>query len=196
MGRTSIFLSKILSLAGVALAASPKWEFVQNGTSGVLALEAIVVSPTLAIFMDRATNDPLMINGAPAWASLWNFRTNTATALKLITDSFCASGGFLSNGTMVGNHFKLRYSVLIGLHINRSASAEISLSSQLHKTAVWAFAFSNLATTRTAKDVPLSKTPPPFTWLQIDGIHLLLGFSTDLWYVSYFLLRIFLLKIS
>ncbi|KAF8909784.1 copper radical oxidase [Gymnopilus junonius] len=65
MRRTTILLSKILTLTGVAFAATPKWEFVQNGTSGVLALEAIVVSPTL------------------------------------ITDSFCASGGFLSNGTMV-----------------------------------------------------------------------------------------------
>jgi hypothetical protein len=90
-----------LSLAGIAFAAAPQWEFVQNGTSGVLALEAIVVSPTLAIFFDRATNDPLMIDGHTAWGALWNLETNRATALNLITDSFCASGGFLSNGTMV-----------------------------------------------------------------------------------------------
>ncbi|PPQ85496.1 hypothetical protein CVT25_006576 [Psilocybe cyanescens] len=98
MRHLSQVLAFAVSVYGAAL--SPKWEFVQNGTSGILALEAIVVSPTLAIFFDRATNDPMQIDGHPAWGALWNFRTNTATPLRLITDSFCASGGFLSNGTM------------------------------------------------------------------------------------------------
>ncbi|KDR68319.1 hypothetical protein GALMADRAFT_231487 [Galerina marginata CBS 339.88] len=96
-----ISLSRLLVLVGATAAATPGWEFVQNGTSGILALEAIVVSPTLAVFFDRATNDPLMIDGHTAWGALWNFKTNTASPLRLITDSFCASGGFLSNGTMV-----------------------------------------------------------------------------------------------
>ncbi|PFH46926.1 copper radical oxidase [Amanita thiersii Skay4041] len=77
------------------------WHFVQNGTSGVLALEAMVVSPTLAIIFDRPTNDPLTINGHPAWGALWNFETNTARAIDVVSDSFCASGSFLSNGTML-----------------------------------------------------------------------------------------------
>lgn len=81
--------------------AGAGWNFVQNGTSGILALEAIFVSPTLAIFFDRATNDPLTINDHPAWGALWNQETNTATALDVKSDTFCASGGFLSNGTMV-----------------------------------------------------------------------------------------------
>ncbi|KAH9480911.1 Aldehyde oxidase GLOX [Psilocybe cubensis] len=95
-------LSQVLAVAGAAYGAAvgPQWEFVQNGTSGILALEAIVVSPTLAIFFDRASNDPLQVNGHPAWGALWNFRTNTASPLDLVSDSFCASGGFLSNGTM------------------------------------------------------------------------------------------------
>ncbi|PFH46652.1 copper radical oxidase [Amanita thiersii Skay4041] len=82
------------------------WNFVQNGTSGIVALEAIVVSPTLAVFFDRATNDPLTLDNHPAWGALWNFETNTARPLEVISDSFCASGGFLSNGTMVsvGGH--------------------------------------------------------------------------------------------
>ncbi|TFK33493.1 glyoxal oxidase precursor, partial [Crucibulum laeve] len=77
------------------------WHFVQNGTSGILALEAIIVSPTLAIFFDRANNDPLTINNHSAWGALWNMETNTATALDVVSDTFCASGGLISNGTMV-----------------------------------------------------------------------------------------------
>jgi len=82
-------------------AASSGWHFVQNGTSGIVALESIIISDNLAIFFDRATNDPLQVNGHTAWGSLYNLETNTASPLDLITDSFCASGGFLSNGTMV-----------------------------------------------------------------------------------------------
>ncbi|KAJ7165641.1 glyoxal oxidase N-terminus-domain-containing protein [Mycena crocata] len=84
------------------VAGEAKWEFVQNGTSGVLALESIIVSPTLAIFFDSARiGDPLMINGHSTWGALWNMRTNVATGLEVFSDTFCASGGFLSNGTMV-----------------------------------------------------------------------------------------------
>ncbi|KAF8500736.1 glyoxal oxidase precursor [Gautieria morchelliformis] len=92
----------LFSLLGVAAGAGTGWQFVQNGTTGILALEAMIVSPTLAIMFDRASNDPLMVNGHSAWGALWNLETNTASPLNLVTDSFCASGGFLSNGTMVG----------------------------------------------------------------------------------------------
>jgi hypothetical protein len=91
----------LFSLLGVAAAAGAGWQFVQNGTTGILSLEATVVSPNLILMFDRASNDPLMINGHSAWGALWNLETNTASALDVVSDSFCASGGFLSNGTMV-----------------------------------------------------------------------------------------------
>jgi hypothetical protein len=51
---------------------------------------------------DRATNDPLKTpNGKVAWGQLWNLETSQTTALELISDTFCASGAILSNGTMV-----------------------------------------------------------------------------------------------
>lgn len=91
----------LLSRRVAAAAAAPEWNFVQNGTSGVLALEAIFVSPTLAVFFDRASDDPLQIDGHAAWGALWNIETNTASPLNVISDTFCASGTMLSNGTMV-----------------------------------------------------------------------------------------------
>ncbi|TFK65670.1 glyoxal oxidase precursor [Pluteus cervinus] len=91
-----IWLSTLASATAI-----PRWQFIQNGTTGVLALEAIVVSPTLAVIFDRATNDPLLVDGHTAWGALWDFETNTASPLNLVTDTFCASGGLLSNGTMV-----------------------------------------------------------------------------------------------
>lgn len=97
------FLSYIALGAGFATAATdPSWSFeLQNMTSGVLALESIVVSPNLVIFFDRATDDPLQINNHSAWGALWDLETSTVQPLDLITNSFCASGALLSNGTMV-----------------------------------------------------------------------------------------------
>lgn len=105
------FLSSLVFGAGSAIAATEaSWSFeLQNTTSGVLALESIVVSPTLAIFFDRATDDPLQINNHSAWGALWDLETSTVQPLDLITNSFCASGALLSNGTMVCHYYDLRF---------------------------------------------------------------------------------------
>ncbi|KNZ74338.1 hypothetical protein J132_07195 [Termitomyces sp. J132] len=50
---------------------------------------------------DRPQNDPLQLNGFSVWGAFWHFETNTVSPVSLISDSFCGSGGFLSNGTMV-----------------------------------------------------------------------------------------------
>ncbi|KAJ7165639.1 glyoxal oxidase N-terminus-domain-containing protein [Mycena crocata] len=96
LSKLAVFTALITTVSGA------QWEFVQNGTSGVLALEAIIVSPTLAVFFDLAgPGNPLTINGHSAWGGLWNLRTNQVTALDVVSDTFCASGGLLSNGTLV-----------------------------------------------------------------------------------------------
>ncbi|KAJ6470089.1 glyoxal oxidase N-terminus-domain-containing protein [Mycena vitilis] len=102
-----IRLGSLLSIAylffpSAAAPSAPQWKFTEVGNSGIVALESIVVSPTLAVFFDRATNDPLKNpDGKTAWGALWNMETNTVKPLELISDSFCASGALLSNGTMV-----------------------------------------------------------------------------------------------
>lgn len=92
-----------LALLGARLAiAEPSWTFeLQDTRSGIVALEAIVVSPTLVVFFDRASNDPLQINNHSAWGALWDLETSTVQPLNVLTNSFCASGALLSNGTMV-----------------------------------------------------------------------------------------------
>ena len=111
---TGTLSSSLSLLAAAASAAAAGWEFIDVGDSGVIALEMMIVSPTLAIFFDRASNDPLMINGHAAWGALWNLKTNKASALNLVTDTFCASGAFLSNGTMVND---LDLSFVLMLHV-------------------------------------------------------------------------------
>ncbi|KAF9069729.1 copper radical oxidase [Rhodocollybia butyracea] len=72
-----------------------------NGTTGITALEVILVSPTLILMMDRVSGDPLQIDGHQAWVELWDLETNTGIPVNAVTDTFCASGAVLSNGTMV-----------------------------------------------------------------------------------------------
>lgn len=110
----------VLLLLHIALAAFPciiaapapaGWTFVQNGTTGIVAIETVIVSPTLALILDRAQNDPLQLDGFSAWGAFWNLKTNTASPVSLVSDTFCGSGGFLSNGTMVSNMDCCRVSV-------------------------------------------------------------------------------------
>lgn len=100
-------IASLLSIISILQATpleprAPEWSFSVVGNSGIVALEAIVVSPTLAIFFDRASDDPLQINNHSAWGALWNLETNEVKALDVLSNSFCASGALLSNGTMVG----------------------------------------------------------------------------------------------
>ena len=145
LGTNHLAVNFAFVLASHLAAASNGWHFVQNGTSGIVALESIIVSDNLAIFFDRATNDPLQVNGHTAWGSLYNLETNTASPLDLITDSFCASGGFLSNGTMV--IFRTLVPLRYGLISRRSVLVATSLSFLKHTTAEWESGFGNLVMT-------------------------------------------------
>ncbi|KAI0705752.1 glyoxal oxidase N-terminus-domain-containing protein [Cerioporus squamosus] len=101
---TPISLALVPLLAAIANAApsAPGWRFdLKQVNSGITALESIVVSPNLAVFFDRASNDPLQVNNHSAWGALWNLQDSTVTPLELLTNSFCASGALISNGTMV-----------------------------------------------------------------------------------------------
>jgi len=160
-----------LYAALIATAQNLGWHFVQNGTSGIVALEAIVVSPTLAVFFDRATNDPLQVNGHTAWAALWNFETNTASPLDIITDSFCASGALLSNGTMVSTSLWITL-CFVSEYLIRLVLGVISLPFPKLRMEERVCESLNHATIRQVLVAKSSKTQKIFTSLKIDGIHL------------------------
>ena len=102
MKSTLLPLLSLFSAVVNAAPSAPGWRFdLKQVDSGIVALESIVVSPNLVLFFDRASNDPLQVNGHSAWGALWNLANSTVTPLELLTNSFCASGALLSNGTMV-----------------------------------------------------------------------------------------------
>ena len=97
-------LLPLLVSSSRAAPSAPGWKFdLKKVNSGIVALESIVVSPNLVLFFDRASNDPLQINNHSTWGALWNLAESTVSPLQVLSNSFCASGALLSNGTMV--HF-------------------------------------------------------------------------------------------
>ncbi|KAI0686469.1 glyoxal oxidase N-terminus-domain-containing protein [Cytidiella melzeri] len=95
-------LLTLATASTLAAPSAPQWRFdLKQTTSGIVALEAIVVSPSLVLMFDRASDDPLQINNHSAWGALWDLETSSVRALDVLTNSFCASGALISNGTMV-----------------------------------------------------------------------------------------------
>ncbi|OCH87409.1 copper radical oxidase [Obba rivulosa] len=89
-----------LDLAASSGSAS-QWTLEQKGTTGVNAMQLAVISDTHAIIMDKVEHNPLTVAGHPAWGALYNLKTNAVKALHVQSNSFCAGGTFLSNGTMI-----------------------------------------------------------------------------------------------
>ena len=79
------------------------WTLVQKGTTGVNAMQLAIVSATHALIMDKVEHNPLTVNdkGHPAWGALFNLNTYAVTPLRVQSNSFCAGGAFLGNGTLV-----------------------------------------------------------------------------------------------
>ncbi|KZS97524.1 glyoxal oxidase precursor [Sistotremastrum niveocremeum HHB9708] len=101
MSRFLSFFFLIPLASAVTHEIPAQWTLVQNGTTGVAAMQLSVVSPTLAIIFDKVEHNPLQIGNHSAWAALYNLETNVVTPLNLTSNSFCAGGTFLSNGTLL-----------------------------------------------------------------------------------------------
>ncbi|TFK54735.1 copper radical oxidase [Heliocybe sulcata] len=87
------------------LAESPSmvdtWTLEQKGSTGVHAMQLSIISPSHAIIVDKVEHNPLTIDGHPAWAALYNLNTHALKPLNVKSNSFCAGGTFLGNGTLI-----------------------------------------------------------------------------------------------
>ncbi|KAJ8701466.1 hypothetical protein PTI98_000241 [Pleurotus ostreatus] len=81
--------------------ARGNWTLTQEGTTGVSAMQLTVVSDTKAIVFDKIEHNPLLVNGHPAWASEIDLPSRTIRPLNPLSNTFCGTGSFLSNGTFV-----------------------------------------------------------------------------------------------
>ncbi|EGN94265.1 hypothetical protein SERLA73DRAFT_62449 [Serpula lacrymans var. lacrymans S7.3] len=51
--------------------------------------------------LDKTEGNAAQINGHPAWGAAWDINSHTATAMEVYTNTFCASGMHLPNGSYV-----------------------------------------------------------------------------------------------
>ena len=77
------------------------WILTQTGSTGVNAMQLAIISDSHALIVDKVEHNPLEINGHPAWGALYNLRTHSVKPLSMQSNSFCAGGSFLGNGTML-----------------------------------------------------------------------------------------------
>ncbi|KIL69989.1 copper radical oxidase [Amanita muscaria Koide BX008] len=89
------------TLLATEISPVTRWELVQQGSTGVNAMQLAIISSTHAIIIDKVEHNPLTIEGHPAWAAIYDLNTHGVRPLKLGTNSFCAGGAFLRNGTLV-----------------------------------------------------------------------------------------------
>ncbi|TFK19313.1 copper radical oxidase [Coprinopsis marcescibilis] len=69
------------------------------GESMVSAQQLFLGTEDKVLFVDKVEGNPTQINGHPAWASEWAVGNNQQRALDALTNSFCAGGNVLGNGT-------------------------------------------------------------------------------------------------
>ncbi|GAA6060307.1 hypothetical protein JCM10212_002948 [Sporobolomyces blumeae] len=75
--------------------------FRRAGTTGVAAMQTTVVDDDNIVIYDKAEDNALKISGHSAWGSVYTISSQKVRALDLKTNSFCAGGGWISNGTLV-----------------------------------------------------------------------------------------------
>ncbi|KAJ7825707.1 glyoxal oxidase N-terminus-domain-containing protein [Mycena leptocephala] len=106
------FLALILSLAPHASASGQldtrasvpgTWSLVQKGTTGVSGMQLAVVSETKAIIYDKVEHNSLTVNGHVAWAVELDLNTQQVRALNPLSNSWCATGSFIGNGTLINS---------------------------------------------------------------------------------------------
>lgn len=73
----------------------------QTGELGVSAMQLAVVDDSHAIIVDKVEHNVLTVKGHPAWGSIYDFVNNKERPLDLHSNSFCAGGSWLSNGTLI-----------------------------------------------------------------------------------------------
>ncbi|KAF4621191.1 hypothetical protein D9613_000262 [Agrocybe pediades] len=71
------------------------------GSSLVSAQQLFLGTPDKVFFVDKVENNPTQIKGHPAWASEWALGSNKQRAMDAVTNTFCAGGNVLGNGTWI-----------------------------------------------------------------------------------------------
>lgn len=76
-------------------------QLATTGEIGVSAMQISVVDDTHVIIIDKVEHNILSVKGHPAWGSIYDFTKGYERALDLHSNSFCAGGSWIGNGTLI-----------------------------------------------------------------------------------------------
>ncbi|KAF8595716.1 hypothetical protein BDV93DRAFT_528477 [Ceratobasidium sp. AG-I] len=85
-----------------APASAQNYVLSQGGSTGVAAMQMTVATNTTVVIIDKFEQNPLHDSAdKPVWGAVYSTVSDNARPLHLVTNSFCATGTWLSNGTLV-----------------------------------------------------------------------------------------------
>ena len=93
------FLLPPLSVSAQSASASKANTYEYVGLSGVSAQQLFLGRPGKVYIVDKTEKNNATVNGHPAWATEYDLATNTFRAMDVYSNSFCAGGTVLGNGT-------------------------------------------------------------------------------------------------
>ncbi|BGO97295.1 Copper radical oxidase [Rhodotorula toruloides ATCC 204091] len=103
--RTIASLAAALAAASTALAAPQDNTIEIVGESGVSAQQIFLAQNNKVYVVDKTERNPVNVTGAqgthPAWATEYDNDSNTYRPMDIVTNSFCAGGNVLGNGTWI-----------------------------------------------------------------------------------------------
>ncbi|KAG6810339.1 hypothetical protein H0H92_012345 [Tricholoma furcatifolium] len=93
-----------LSLLALLASTSPVFastagSFTNAGNTLVSAMMMFLGNEEKVYILDKAEGNAATIDGHPAWGSVWDIASQQATVMDVITNTFCASGMHLPNGS-------------------------------------------------------------------------------------------------
>ncbi|KAF9218468.1 DUF1929-domain-containing protein, partial [Gyrodon lividus] len=90
-----------LGLAATSELASAQQpgSIVQAGNTQVSAMMMFLGNEEKVYILDKTEGNAAQINGHPAWGAVWDFNTHQSQLMSVLTNTFCASGMHLPNGS-------------------------------------------------------------------------------------------------
>ncbi|KAF8530384.1 glyoxal oxidase [Hysterangium stoloniferum] len=98
---TPLLTTPVLANPGQPTVSGTPGQFQLVGNSLVSAQQVFLGAPNKMYIVDKVENNPTTIAGHPAWAAEYDLDSNMARAMDIVTNSFCAGGNVLGNGTWV-----------------------------------------------------------------------------------------------
>ncbi|KAJ1307166.1 hypothetical protein OPQ81_001283 [Rhizoctonia solani] len=92
----------IVFSAVLVVPTSAQWTLGIGGETGVAAMQMTVATSTNVVIIDKFEQNHLHDeNDKSVWGAVYSTVSDTARPLHLVTNSFCATGTWISNGTLV-----------------------------------------------------------------------------------------------